>query len=210
MTEHRKRNVAHVVRCYELTPANRRQRLRTKQQRDRRAWTCAVMNERMRARAPHEIHCVVLNARFHARSRNLRTAMKERGWIRKRSYIDLIKSFRIEAIVPTRHYFALVILARIAQHYLELETIELRFGQWIRAFVFDRVLRRENGENGRQRVRIAVDRDLSLFHRLQQSGLSLWWRAIDLVRQQYVCEYWPTPQVERRVRNVEDVRAGDV
>src|SRR6185503_16948395 len=98
------------------------------------------MNERMRARAPHEIDCVMLNARLHTRARNLRAAMQDRIRVGKRTYVHLIETFRIEAVVPARHYFALVVLARVVQQYLKLETIELGLRQWIRSFILDRVL----------------------------------------------------------------------
>src|SRR5678815_226884 len=101
------------------------------------------MNERMRARAPHEIHCVTLNARLHSRARNLRSAVKDRIRIRKRSNVYLIEASRIESIVPTRHHFELVLLTWIAQHDFELETIKLRFRQWVRSFILDRVFRGE-------------------------------------------------------------------
>src|SRR5678816_3133557 len=97
------------------------------------------MNERMRARAPHEIHRVTLNARLHSRARNLRAAVENRIRIGKRSNVDLIEASRVEPVVPTRHHFELVLLARVSQQYLELETIELGLGQWIRTFILDRV-----------------------------------------------------------------------
>src|SRR5215203_660594 len=112
------------------------------------------MNERMRARAAHEIHCVVLNARLHAGSRNFRTAMKNRLRIGKRPDVDLIEAFRIEAVVPTRHDFALVLLARVTQQYFQLETIELGLRQWICSFVFDWVLSGKNRKDRRQLVTI--------------------------------------------------------
>src|SRR5215217_7696168 len=168
------------------------------------------MNERMRARAPHEVHCVTLNARLHSRARNFSAAMKNRIRIGKRTNVDLIESSRVEPVVPTRHHFELVLLTRIAQQYLELETIELRLWQWIRSFILNRVLRREHRKDRRQLVPLAVNRHLALFHRFQQCGLSFWRRAIDLVSQEDVSEDWSSPQGERRVGDVEDVRAGDV
>src|SRR5262245_11586592 len=107
------------------------------------------MNERMRARAPHEIHRVVLNARLHSRTRNFSAAMKNRIRILKRLYVDLIEASRIKPIVPTRHDFALVLLVWISQKDLELETIELGLGQWIRSFVFNRIFSREDRKDRR-------------------------------------------------------------
>ena len=50
------------------------------------------MNERMRTRAPHKIDRVVLNARFHARARNLPAALNDRLWIRQRLYVDVVEA----------------------------------------------------------------------------------------------------------------------
>src|SRR5215213_8821993 len=168
------------------------------------------MNEWMRACASHEINGIVLNARFHARSRNLRATMKDRVRIGERPYVNLIETLRIEAIVPTRHYLALVRLVWVAQQDLQLEAIELGLGQWIRSLILDRVLGRENGKDRRQLVSIAVDRDLAFFHRFQQRRLRFRRSAVDLVGQQDVREYRATPQSERRIRDVEDVRARDI
>src|SRR5215213_11274303 len=107
------------------------------------------MNEGMRARSPHEIHCVLLNARLHPRARNFSAAVKDRIRIGKRLYVHLIEASRIESIIPARHYFKLVLRAWVSQDDLELETIELRLGQWIRSFILDRIFRREDCKDWR-------------------------------------------------------------
>ena len=63
----------------------------------------------------------------------------------------------------------------------EQEAVELRLGQRERALELDRVLRREHEERLGQRVRLAVDGDLPLLHRLEQRRLRLRRRAVDLV-----------------------------
>src|ERR1041385_9265946 len=168
------------------------------------------MNERMRARAAHEIDRVVLNARLHARSRDLRATMKDCVRIGKRANVALIETLRIETVVPTRDHFTLVVLARVTQQNLQLKTIELGLGQWVSSFILDRVLSRENRKDGRQLVSFAVDRHLAFFHRFQQRRLRFWWRTIDLISEQDVSKYWSSPQSECRVCDVEDVSAGDV
>jgi len=50
----------------------------------------------------------------------------------------------------------------------EQEAVELRFGQRERAFVLDRVLRREHDERLRHLVGDAVNGDLALFHAFEQ------------------------------------------
>ena len=92
----------------------------------------------------------------------------------------------------------LLLLLRIADHDLEQEAVELGLGQGIGAFVFDRILRGEGGEDGAQRMDLAVDADLPLLHRLQQGRLRLGRGAVDLVGQQQVAEDGPRGRIGRR------------
>ena len=59
-------------------------------------------------------------------------------------------------------------------------------------------------------VRVHVDRDAPLLHALQQAGLRLRRRAVDLVDEHDVGEDRPGPELEALVALVEDVRADDV
>ena len=61
-----------------------------------------------------------------------------------------------------------------------------------------------------ERVRAAVDRHLALLHRLEQRGLRLRRRAVDLVRHQHAGEDRPAHQAEGAARLVVDVGAHDV
>ena len=74
---------------------------------------------------------------------------------------------------------------------VEHEAVELRFGQRIRAFELDRVLRREDEERLVELVGASLDRDAVLLHRLEQRGLRLRRRAVDLVGQDDVGEDRP-------------------
>jgi hypothetical protein len=76
----------------------------------------------------------------------------------------------------------------IADAQAHQKTIELRFRQRIRAVVFERVLRGDDHEGPRQRVRVPVDGDLGLIHGFEQGGLRLGRGAIDLVSQQEIGE----------------------
>jgi hypothetical protein len=73
------------------------------------------------------------------------------------------------------------LLARIADDEFEEETVELRFGQRIRAFLLDRVLRREHGERLRKRTGFAARRHLQFLHGFEERGLRLRRRAVDFV-----------------------------
>ena len=77
---------------------------------------------------------------------------------------------------------------RIVDHDVEHEAIELRLGQRIRAFLLDRVLRREHEQRPLEIEAHAADRDLILLHRLEQRRLRLRRRAVDLVGEDDVRE----------------------
>ena len=89
---------------------------------------------------------------------------------------------------------ALDLLGGVVEHELEEEAVELRLRQRIRALVLDRVLRADDEERVGQRPRLALDRHLPLLHRLEQRGLGLRRRPVDLVREQDVGEDRPGPE----------------
>ena len=68
------------------------------------------------------------------------------------------------------------------------EAIELRLRKWVRAVVFDGILRRDYHKGARQGVGMAVDGDLRLIHGFEQGGLGLGGGAVDLVGQQEIGE----------------------
>jgi hypothetical protein len=83
----------------------------------------------------------------------------------------------------------LVIGRQVAQPQPHEEPVELRLGQLIGALVLDRVVGRQHDERPGQRPRLPVDADLPLAHGLQQRGLGLRRRAVDLVGQQQLGEH---------------------
>ena len=87
-----------------------------------------------------------------------------------------------------REHLQFDLALRIAQRNAEQEAVELAFGQRIRALELDRVLRGDDHERPRQRMRLAVDRHLPLAHRLQQGALRARRGAVDLVGQHDVGE----------------------
>ena len=100
--------------------------------------------------------------------------------------------------------------ARVAERGLEEEAVELRLGERERALVLDRVLGREQQERLGQEARDAVDRHLPLGHRLEQRGLRLRHRAVDLVDEHDVGEDRARPELEVARALVEDGEARDV
>ena len=104
----------------------------------------------------------------------------------------------------------LLVDRRVAERDLEREAVELRLGERERSLLLDRVLRREQQERVGQRVRDAVDRRLTLAHRLEERGLRLRHRAVDLVDEQDVREHRSRPELELARLLVEDREPGDV
>ena len=76
--------------------------------------------------------------------------------------------------------------------------------------MLDRVLGRDHDERGAQGVRLGVDRDLPLLHALQQRGLGLGRRAIDLVAEDDVGEDGAGLELEVTRLLAEHVDPGDI
>ncbi len=93
---------------------------------------------------------------------------------------------------------------------LQQEPVELGLRQRVRPLVLDRVLGRRDQERLRQRPGRPVDADLALLHRLEQRGLGLRRRPVDLVGEQQVREDRAGPEVERGGPRVVDQRTGHV
>ena len=93
---------------------------------------------------------------------------------------------------------------------LQHEPVDLCFGKWVRAFLFDRVLRRQNEERLLEDVRRAADRDLLLLHRFEQRGLHLGRSAIDFVREDDVGEDRTLLHRELPVGLIVDLGSNDV
>ena len=93
----------------------------------------------------------------------------------------------------------LLVVLRVPDHDLEHEAVDLRLGQRIRALRLDRVLRRHDEEGIRNRERVVADRHLPLLHHLEERGLDLRGRAVDLVREEEVAEDRAELGVERSV-----------
>ena len=90
----------------------------------------------------------------------------------------------------------LLVLRRVIHQDVEHETVELSLGQGIRSFLFDGVLRGKDEERLCQSVLPAADGHLPLLHRLEQRGLGLRRRAVDLVRKDHVGEHRAREELE--------------
>ncbi len=104
----------------------------------------------------------------------------------------------------------LVLELRVAERGAQEEAVELCLGQREGSLVLDRVLRGEQEERVRQLPRDAVDRDLTLGHRLEQCRLRLRRRPVDLVDEDDVGEDRPGPELEVPRPLIEDRKARHV
>ena len=94
--------------------------------------------------------------------------------------------------------------ARVADDDLHHEPVDLGLGQRVGALGLDRVLGRHDEERARDGVALAADRDLALLHDLEQRGLDLGRRAVDLVGEQEVAEHRAELGVEGAGRRAVD------
>ena len=101
----------------------------------------------------------------------------------------------------------LLVVLGIADRHLEHEAVDLCLGQRVGPFRLDRVLRRHHEERIRHRVARVPDRDLALLHHLEQGGLHLRRRPVDLVREQEVAEDGAELGVELTLAGAVDARA---
>ena len=112
-----------------------------------------------------------------------------------------------------QEHAALGLQAGIVDIDLQKETVELRFGQGIGAFLLQRVLRRQHMKGIRQVVAYARHRDMLFLHRLQQRRLGTRRRAVDFVGHQQFGEDRPADEAEgARTAGafLHHFRAGDV
>ena len=120
---------------------------------------------------------------------------------------------RLNSARGADHDLAFRCFVGIADIDLQQEAVELRFGQRIGAFLFERVLRRQHMERCRQVVALAGDGDVLLLHALQQGRLRARAGAVDFVRHQELSEDWALHEAEGAAAGVaffEDFRPENV
>jgi hypothetical protein len=78
----------------------------------------------------------------------------------------------------------------------EHEAVELRFREWVGAFLFDRVLGGEDEKRRLQRVGVSEQGHLVFLHRLQHGGLSLGRGAVDFVGEHDVGDHRAFDELE--------------
>ena len=100
----------------------------------------------------------------------------------------------------------------VVEQYLHHKAVHLRLGQRVGAFLLDGVLRGQHHKQWGQRVAVAGDGDLPLFHGFKQGCLHLGRGAVDFVGQDQIAEQWPGLKTDQvlAVNLVQHLRAGDV
>ena len=180
------------------------------QQRDAGARTGAQCQRGQIARSPHDCRDVFHHAFAHCHAlHRAATRFQTRG-VGHSLQTGVGQCVRIEAAVNARQQCTFLFLIRIIHQHFQRKTVELRFGQRIRAFVINRVLRGENGKHRRQNVRLAVDRRAAFLHCFQKRGLRLGRRSVDFVGEQHIGENRAATQTELRCTTVENIGAHDI
>jgi len=110
------------------------------------------------------------------------------------------------------HHLAFIIGGRIRDIHLQHETVELRFGQRIGAFLLERVLRGHDVKRARQVVGNAANGHLVFLHCLQQRGLRAWAGAVDFIGHEELAEHGAFNKFETTVMSLaaEDFRAENI
>lgn len=93
---------------------------------------------------------------------------------------------------------------------MQEESVKLRLGQRIRAFLLDRVLCRHHQEQCRQGEGVAADRDLPLAHRFEERRLHLGRGTIDFVGKNDIVKQWPALEFELGGLRAVDLGTGEI
>ena len=195
-----------VVRRHVRAAVERGAAARELQQRQRAARARADLDAARRARRRDEVDHVEPDAPRDVHLLDRLLHLEQLLAADDRLQLDLVGG----ALEPARKHVPLLLALGVADADPQQEAVELRLGQRVGALVLDRVLRRQDEERPRQRVRRALDRDLPLLHRLEQRRLRLRWGAVDLVGEEKVGEDRARPELEVGLALVVDRGAGHV
>jgi hypothetical protein len=202
MGQRRHRDCFHVVGEHEVSTVQRGAAAGELEQRETSAGARADGGARRGAGGSDEVHAVFAHAVRDVDGFDCSLHLDELPAIDDRPQFDVVGL----ALDPTREDVHLAMATRIPEGSTEQEAVELRLGQWIRALVLDRVLRRDDEERRLEPVRDALDRRLSLLHRFEESSLRLRRSPVDLVREKKVGEDGARAELEVAVALVPDRR----
>ena len=141
----------------------------------------AQLDHRVVARRLGQLRHIFIDRRLHFHGCCL--LFKVFQILRRDDRVDAVQWIFCMPLLQNTHLTAKI---RIAYRQLYQKAVQLRIRQQLCARGARRVLRGQHNEGGRQRVRLPVDADVSFLHRLEQRGLRLARRPVDLISQQQI------------------------
>ena len=187
VAQHVRRHVADVVDRDVVAAAEPRLSLRGAEQVDRRARARAELEAGVLTRAPHDRDDVAARPRSGTVGQvEVGPGLVEPDDAEQR--LDLAEHVRRDAGVREPEHLDLALGVGVVEDDLEEEAVELRLGQREDALVLERVLGRDHEERVGELVRLPLDRDGALLHRLEQRRLRAGRGAVDLVGEEDVRE----------------------
>ncbi len=171
-----------VVGDHILPAVHQRVGLRGPEQGERPPRAHPESQQRRAARGPYDRHHVIEERFLHA---HLLRCRLEVGHLLGREHgLDLLQGRGAGALQD----LLLVVPIRVADPDLEQEAIQLGLGERMGPLILQGILRGQDHEGTRQTVRVVVQRDLVLVHRLEEARLGLGRGPVDLVREDDVAE----------------------
>jgi len=132
---------------------------------------------------------------------------------RLENLVCVYNTARPRNVVGSRHEVedrAFFIAARVADFQFQHEAVDLRFGQWISAFLFDRVLSRQDQKRFLETKCLVADGDLLLLHRFEQCALDFGRGAVDFVGKNQIGEDRAFTSCKATRLRVVNLRADDI
>jgi hypothetical protein len=196
----------HVVWEDELPALERCAGSGAQKQRQGPARAGADLHARKRARGAYEVDEVPPDGLAHLDALDGLAHGEDTPGVAQLAEVDLLVAPKGAAA----DHVPLGVAVGVAHRDAEQEPVELRLRQGVGALVLDRVLGRHDREGRREEVGDAVGGHLVLLHRLEQRGLGLWRRPVDLVAEHEVREHRPGPEHQLATGLVEHSRTSDV
>src|SRR5207249_43145 len=184
MGEGRPGDGLHVVRGHEVTARHGGPRAGDLQQGQRAPRARADLDLAVTPRRPHDVDNVPLDGGIDVDV--LDRGLQPPHLVRRGHRFD--RGVVRPALPPAFEDLDLLFPRRIADVDPEEEPVHLGLRERVGAFVFDRILRRNDEERPVEGERLALEGRLPFLHRLEQGGLRLRGGPVDLVRQEELGE----------------------
>src|SRR2546427_3014934 len=206
MGERGHRDRLHVVRCHEVPSRDCGPSARHLEECEGATRARADLDLRMGPRRSDDVDHVPFDRGFHVDV--LDRGLQAANLLGRRHRLD-------RGVVPATFPaplddLDLLLPRRIADVNLQEKPVHLSFRERIRAFMLNRILRRDHEERPVQVERLALQGSLAFLHRLEERALGLRRRPVDLVREEDVREDRASSKDEVAALAVEHVRPSDV